>query len=64
MVFRALIRADVRSEVFQLRRNTDMSMRNIGKTYMVSPGRPSVEFYDAGFSEILVTEKSPDAPQN
>ena len=26
---------------------------------MAYPGRPSEEFYDAGFGEILVTEKSP-----
>ena len=26
---------------------------------MAYPGRPSEELYDAGFSEILVTEKSP-----
>ena len=36
MVFRGLIRADVRSEVFQLRRNTDMSMRAIGEACGIS----------------------------
>ena len=36
MVFRGLICADVRSEVFQLRRNTDMSMRTIGKACGIS----------------------------
>ena len=30
---------------------------------MASPGRPSEEFYDTGFREILVTEKNPDAPE-
>ena len=29
---------------------------------MASRGRPSEEFYEAGFSEISVNEKSPDAP--
>ena len=36
MVFRGLIRADVRTQVFQLRRNTDMSMRTIGKACGIS----------------------------
>ena len=36
MVFRGLIRADVRCEVFQLRRNTDMSMRTIGEACGIS----------------------------
>ena len=37
MVFiRGLICADVRSELFQLRRNTDLSMRAIGKACGIS----------------------------
>ena len=36
MVFRGLICADVRSEDFQLRRNTDMSMRTIEKACGIS----------------------------